>query len=87
MSAQSAYLGRLTVRLGELDAQLSSLRAGADAAVAERLGDLEARLAVARERLQAARRAGAELTDEMLRSAGEGVERLAGRIAELMAQR
>ena len=49
--------------------------------------ELEATLAVARERLQRVRRAGAERTEEMLRSAGEGVERLAARIAEAMAER
>jgi predicted nuclease with TOPRIM domain len=52
-----------------------------------RLSDLEATLEVARERLRRARRAGAERTEEMLRSAGEGVERLAARIAEVLAQR
>jgi hypothetical protein len=87
MSEHDAYLDRLYTRLGDLERQLSDLQAGADDAMRRRVADLEAALGVARERMGEMRRAGADLTAEMVRTFGQSVERLSARIGEALALR
>jgi chromosome segregation ATPase len=80
MSQHSAFLDRMTQRLDQLDARMQDLvqRAQAlDTPQARRaVDDLQASLAVTRERLQELRRMGADLTDETTRSFTASFDRL-----------
>lgn len=83
MSQHDAYIERMTTRLGEIEAQIRTMaqQAGQDGPRQQQVRDLEASLAVARERLQNLRRAGAEVTEEMTRSFAQSFERLNAEIA------
>ncbi len=75
MGQHDAYLDRMTARLAEVEGEIRALARG-DAEAAGSVRELEAALAVARERVQRLRRAGAELDEEMTRSFAQAFERL-----------
>lgn len=84
MGVHDGYLDRMTARLADLERQL---QVGALAQLeAGRRRSLEASLAAARERLQNLRRAGAEVTDEMLQSFTQRFERLRAAFGEAGAR-
>lgn len=84
MGVHDGYLDRMAVRLADLERHL---QAGALAELeAGRRRSLEASLAAARERLQSLRRAGAEITDEMLQSFTQSFERLRAAFGEAGAR-
>jgi chromosome segregation ATPase len=74
MSKHAAYLDRMTGRLDEVEAEIRAMAQGQESAATVR--ELEASLASARERLQAMRRAGAELDEETTQSFAQSFERL-----------
>lgn len=74
MSRHDEYLDRMTARLADLEGEIRALAAGA--AESSTVRELEAALAIARERLQLLRRAGAELDEEMTRSFAQAFDRL-----------
>ncbi|MEK0082224.1 hypothetical protein [Benzoatithermus flavus] len=82
MSQHDAYLDRMTTRLGELERELKILSEKVAHAGEERhereIRELEASLAVAKERLQMLRRCGADCNEEMTQSFAQSFERLNG---------
>ncbi len=80
MCQHDAYLDRMTTRLGEIEHEIRALAEKAGREGDNRhdhlLRDLEAKLGVARERLQALRLSGAELDEEMTQSFTQSLERL-----------
>lgn len=72
MSAHQGYLDRMTIRLGDLEHEITALaqkvaREG-DALQQRQLRELEASLGAAKERMQSLRMAAAEVSDEMTQS-------------------
>lgn len=85
MSQHDAYLDRMTTSLHELEAQIKAL-SDAHGSHDQQVRELEASLAIAKERLQSLRRAGAELTDEMTQSFAMSFERLKTAVGRAAAQ-
>lgn len=85
MLARNSYLDRMADRLGALETEIGALSttAGHDDTAEHQLRDVQASLAAAKERLQALRRAGAELTDEMTQSFTQSFERLQTSVGRL----
>jgi hypothetical protein len=78
MSQHSAYIDRMSERLAALGRNVEEIRQrDSDGG---RASDLAAAIEVQRERLNEMRRAGAELTPEMLQSFSASVDRLSTRI-------
>jgi chromosome segregation ATPase len=80
MSAHQGYLDRMTARLVDIEHEIKALaekvaRDG-DAAQQRQLRELEASLAVAKDRLQASRMAAAEASDEMTQSVTQSFARV-----------
>ena len=80
MSQHDAYFDRMTTRLRDLESRLGSLDS-ADDSHARTVRDLEANLAVLRERLQLMRRNQAEVTVDETQSFTQGFERLNSALA------
>ena len=89
MSQHDAYLQRVAVRLDELEAEIKAISQRMthenNAGQAQRVRDLEAGLAVAKQRLQAMRRAGSELNEEMTQSFAQSFERLSTAVGRAAA--
>lgn len=82
MSQHTVYLDRMAERLGELERNVGEMRqrAGND----QRAAELQAGIDVQKARLAEMRRAGAELSPEMLQSFSAAVDALGGRIGREM---
>lgn len=89
MSKHAAYLARMTGRLDEVEAEIRAMGQGRDQGSenAATVRELEASLASARERLQAMRRAGAELDEETTQSFAQSFERLNAAVGRARAAR
>ena len=74
MGEHAGYLDRMAVRLAAFEHQIGIWCERADDP--RRVRDLQARLAVLRERLQLMRRAGGEVTTEMTQAFTQSFERL-----------
>ena len=87
MVARNGYLDRMADRLGALETEIGALAAtvGHDGSAehGHQLRDVQASLTAAKERLQALRRTGAELTDEMTQSFTQSFERLQTSVGRL----
>jgi hypothetical protein len=84
VSQHDPYLDRVTARLGEIESEIKGLsqQAGREGGPEpHQVRELEASLAVVKERLRSLRRAGAELDDEMTRSFAQSFERLQAAVA------
>lgn len=84
MGMHDGYLDRMATRLADLEREL--LGGSFRHLEASRRRDLEAGLATAKQRLQHLRRAGAEVSEEMIQSFTQGFERLRSAIGEARAQ-
>lgn len=84
MSRHQEVLTKLRLRLEELGRRIEELIPDIDE---KRLADLRAEAQVVREKLQAALAQGAEITEEMLRSLGRSIERLADRLQQARSKR
>ena len=82
MSEHDGYLDRMTVRLNSFEADLQAWSNWMDE---RQLRDLRAGLAAATERLQAMRRAGADLSVEMTQSFTRSFERLRASLGRIQA--
>lgn len=82
MSQHDAYLDRMTARLGELEQELKAMAEkvahSGEGRHELQMRELEASLAVAKQRLQNLRRCGAECDEEMTQSFAQSFERLNG---------
>lgn len=76
MSEHAGYLDRMTARLAAVEHEIGIWCERAEDA--RQVRDLQARLAVLKERLQTMRRAGGEATAEMTQSFTQAFERLRG---------
>lgn len=84
MSEHSAYIERMSQRLAALGRDVDGM--GRDK-VDSRAADLAAAIDVQRDRLNEMRRAGAELTPEMLQSFSASVDRLSERVGRELHQK
>jgi CHAD domain-containing protein len=84
MGMHDGYLDRMAARMADLERDL--LGASLEHLDASRRRDLDAGLAAAKERLQNLRRAGAEVSDEMIQSFTRSFERLRAAIGEARAR-
>ncbi len=84
MSEHSAYIERMSQRLAALGRDVDGMdRDRSDS----RAADLAAAIAVQHDRLNEMRRAGAELTPEMLQSFSASVDRLGERVGRELHQK
>ena len=84
MGMHDAYLDRMAARLADLERDL--LGGSLKHLDASQRRDLEAGLGTARERLQNLRRAGADVSDEMVQSFTQTFERLHAAFGEARAK-
>jgi predicted nucleic acid-binding Zn-ribbon protein len=84
MSMHDSYIDRMAARFAELEHEWQTL--SQTVGNERQLRDLEADLAVARKRLQALRRAGADVTDEMTQSFTQCFERIRAAFVQARAK-
>jgi hypothetical protein len=84
MSQHDAYLDRMTARLGDLEREIAAMSEkvahSGEGRHEHEIRELEASLAVAKERLQMLRRSGADLNEEMTQSFTQTFDRLNGSV-------
>ncbi|HMR29916.1 MAG TPA: hypothetical protein PKA13_03250 [Geminicoccaceae bacterium] len=80
MSQHTAYLERMSERLAQLQRNVDELGHGHD----QKASELSASIEVQRQKLNEMRRAGAELSPEMVQSFGTAIDGLGARIGHEM---
>ena len=84
MGMHDGYLDRIAARIADLEREL--LGASGEKLEASRRRELEVGLATVKERLRHLRRAGAEVSDEMVQSFTQSFERLRAAFGEARAE-